>query len=138
MKRQRINKKVEINAPLEIVWRVFTDPQITRQMGGEYQTDWNIGSSIGWKGLDGKLYTHGKIREIETNQLIKHKLFDINDNNKLLSVITYKFNYNGTHTVLTGEEELNYEMTDHQLKEASDSWNTALNAVKDTAENLIK
>ena len=29
-------------------------------------------------------------------------------------------------------------MTDHQLKEASVSWNTALIAVKETAENFIK
>jgi uncharacterized protein YndB with AHSA1/START domain len=31
-----IHKVIEINAPLENVWRVFADPAVSRQMGGEY------------------------------------------------------------------------------------------------------
>jgi uncharacterized protein YndB with AHSA1/START domain len=36
MSRSVIEKKIEISAPPDKVWRVFTDPAITKQLGGEY------------------------------------------------------------------------------------------------------
>lgn len=45
-----VEKTIVINATPENVWRVFTDPSITQQMGGEYMSDWKVGSTLGWKG----------------------------------------------------------------------------------------
>jgi hypothetical protein len=42
-----VEKSIEINAPASKVWRIFTDPVLTRQMGGEYVSDWKAGSSFG-------------------------------------------------------------------------------------------
>jgi uncharacterized protein YndB with AHSA1/START domain len=136
MKKRIIEKVIEINATPEKVWRVFTDPAITRQMGGEYETDWKGGSAFSWKGKDGKLLTHGTILEISPAKLLKHNLFDSEARNKITSVITYQFlNKNGMTTLLA-KEELNYDLTDAQYQEISEGWNSALAAVKETAEKL--
>ncbi|HZI25200.1 MAG TPA: SRPBCC domain-containing protein [Chryseolinea sp.] len=65
MEKRIITQSIEINAPVNKVWRVFTDPKVTRQMGGEYVTDWKVGSAFGWKGSDGKMYTNCSILQIE-------------------------------------------------------------------------
>src|SRR5687767_9877347 len=125
MQKRIIEKTISINAPVNIAWRAFTDPALTKKMGGEYVSGWKPGSSIGWKGPNGKLYTHGIILEIEKEKMIKHSLLDMDDNSKLLSVITYRFSQNAVDTVLSATEELNYEMTDEELEEASDGWDHA-------------
>jgi len=122
MDKPVIEKSIEINASIEKVWRVFTDPALTRHMGGEYVSDWKVGSSFQWKGKDGNLYTNGIILQIQPT--------------KLLSVITYEFSENAEKTVLTSKEVLNYELTKEQLQDASDGWDFALKAVKDTAESI--
>jgi uncharacterized protein YndB with AHSA1/START domain len=137
MNKKIIQKKIEINAPVDKVWRVFTNPAVTRQMGGEYVTDWKVGSSFGWKGKDGKMYTHGTILQLEKGRTIKHNLFDSPEKNKILSVITYKFEEKARHTTLHAEEELNYEITDQQYQAASEGWDGALASVKKTAEKSI-
>ena len=58
MPNNLIEKSVEINAPVSKVWRVFTDPVLTRQMGGEYVSEWEVGSSFSWKSLDGQILTN--------------------------------------------------------------------------------
>jgi uncharacterized protein YndB with AHSA1/START domain len=132
--QESIQKTIKINAPTDKVWRVFTDPVITRQMGGEYVTDWKAGSSFGWKGEDGKMYANGTILQVENEKLIKHNLLDVGEKEKILSVITYKFESGGTQTTLHSLEELNYEMTDQQYKDASEGWDFALAAIKEIAE----
>jgi hypothetical protein len=48
-----IKQNITIHAPASKVWAMFNDPVLTRQMGGEYVSDWKEGSSLGWKGLNG-------------------------------------------------------------------------------------
>jgi len=82
-----IEDSIEISAPVSKVWRVFTDPVLTGQMGGEYVSDWKVGSPFGWKGLDGKMagyrgltmgrhdeqaMTHPRVREA-FEKLVQHK-----------------------------------------------------------------
>lgn len=76
MQNNVIEKTIEINAPLDQVWRVFTDPDVTRQMGGYYETGWKMGSTFGWKGQDGNLHTKGILLDFLPRRLIKHSLFE--------------------------------------------------------------
>jgi uncharacterized protein YndB with AHSA1/START domain len=131
-----IKKTIAINASTKKVWSVFTDPKVTRQMGGEYVSEWKVGSSFGWKGKDSHLYTYGKIIELEPEKLLKHSLFDLKDRSKLLSVITYEFTKNGEGTIVSAIEEINYEMTEYQFKDANEGWDAALQLVKYVAEKL--
>ena len=131
-----VRKTIEINASTKKVWSVFTNPDLTRKMGGEYVSEWKVGSSFGWKGKNSSLYTNGIILELEPGKLLKHSLLDLKDKNTLLSVITYEFVKNGAGTILSATEEINYKMTDHQFQEASEGWDAALQLVKYVAEQI--
>ncbi|WAC13594.1 SRPBCC family protein [Dyadobacter pollutisoli] len=131
-----IDKKLEINALPGQVWKVFTDCEITRQMGGEYVTDWNAGNAFGWKGNDGNMYTNGKILKVVPEKLLRHSLFNGEKPPKEISIITYEFLECGGKTLLAAREEIHHAMTDKQYEEASQGWDYALNAVKDLAEKL--
>lgn len=136
MDKSLIQKTIAINAPRKNVWRVFTDPSVTRRMGGEYVSGWKIGSSFGWKGTDGTMYTEGTILQLEDEQLLQHDLFDREDKTIVTSVITYRFIEANESTVLVAREELSGKMTDKEYEEALAGWDIALRAVKDTAEKL--
>jgi uncharacterized protein YndB with AHSA1/START domain len=136
MSKNVLEKTIEINTTPEKVWRVFTDPSVTRQMGGEYVTDWKVGNPFGWKGKDGKMYTRGIILQIEPRIRLQHNLFDSKNNNKIASVITYRFLFQDGLTTVVAKEELNYDMADDEYREASEGWDAALLAVKEIAKKL--
>ena len=131
-----VEKTINVYASPDKIWRVFTDANVTRQMGGEYVTEWKVGSAFGWKGKDGNMYTNGTILEIEPQKLLKHNLFDLEDKNTLLSTITYDFKPIQTGTTISIREEINHEMDDEELSDTSDGWDFALQAIKDIAEKL--
>lgn len=131
-----IEKTIEINAAPAKVWRVFTDPSVTREMGGEYVSEWKPGSSFGWKGPDGKMLTSGTVLELSPEKLLKHDLHDLSDKNILLSVITYELIPHQQATLVSAREELHYEVTEEQLQDAEEGWEIALRAVKDVAEKI--
>ena len=111
---------------------VFTDPVLTRQMGGEYVSDWEVGSSLGWKGLDGKMLTNGTIMKIEPEKLLQHTfliLLDLRD-----SVITYEFDEKNGVTTVHAREDFRDPIADKEYRDAAEGWDAALRALKDTAE----
>jgi len=126
----QIEKTILINATPDKVWQVFTNPEVTRRMGGEYVSDWKVGSSFGWKGTDGKMYTQGVILQIEKNKLLQHHLFNP-DGHSILSTITYELQNNNGSTLLLAKED-----PVESYEDASAGWDAALQAVKDLAENL--
>jgi uncharacterized protein YndB with AHSA1/START domain len=136
MDKSIIEKAIAIKASPQKVWQVFTEPAVTRHMGGEYISDWKVGSMFGWKGQDGNLYTSGTILQLEAGKLLKHTLCDLNDKNVLISTITYTFRKTGEGTTLFAREELNHAITQKQLNEVSEGWDTALKAVKEIAEKI--
>ncbi len=105
-------------------------------MGGEYVSTWKVGESLGWKGDDGKMYTHGIILEFEPNQLLKHSLYDLKTKSRLTSTITYRLEDKGKYMILHAEEVLAFDMRDDQFEEALEGWDLALESVKEIAEKL--
>src|SRR5687768_13258129 len=130
-----INKSISINASPQSVWRVFTDPVITGKMGGHYVSTWKVGEPLGWKGDDGKMYTHGIILELEPDRRLKHSLYDLKTKSRITSYITYQLEPGGDHTILHAAEELTYDMRDDQFEEALEGWDMALETVKEIAES---
>lgn len=131
-----IERIIEIDTTPDKVWRVFTDPGVTRYLGREYVTDWTVGGSFGWKGSDGTLLTRGTILQIEREKLLRHNLYDGANSNQVLSEITYKLQYSNEQTSLYAREDLNYEMTDSEYEEVSEGWDAALISIKKAAERL--
>ena len=136
MNKSSIEKIIEINTTPKKLWRAFTDPAITRQMGGEYVTDWQVGSSFSWKSIDGNIYSNGIITQLIPEKILQQNLFNTDDEARILSVITYEFKDNGGSTTLFAREDLPIEMTADEFKNASEGWDFALNTLKETAEGL--
>ena len=135
MENKIIETTIEINASLNKVWSVFTNPDITKQMGGYYVTDWKIGSSFGFKGLDGNRMTNGTLLEFQPERLIKHDLFEPNSE-MIMAVITYEFHEKEGVTLLKGKEELTQTLDKTSFDDASAGWKSALSMVKQIAETL--
>jgi uncharacterized protein YndB with AHSA1/START domain len=131
--RSVIEQSVEINAPAATVWRVFTDPVLTRHMGGEYVSTWTTGASLRSKGLDGQLYTDGVILNIEPEKLLEHKLLRPNVSS-IASVITYQFHEQDGRTTLLAREEFSSPITESEYGDAVEGWEGALGSVKQIAE----
>jgi len=135
-----VERSVKINAAPADVWRVFTDPAVSKQMGGEYVTNWQVGSSFSWQGLDGTRLTRGIILQIEAEKLLQHNLFAVDDPGgeegaPVISVITYKLHPVDTQTILIGREEFVLPLDEQAHADAMEGWEIALKSVKDLAEN---
>jgi uncharacterized protein YndB with AHSA1/START domain len=135
MENRFIDKTIEISAPLNKVWSVFTNTDITKQMGGYYDTDWQVGSSFGFNKADGNRLTNGILLEFQPERLIKHNLFEPNSE-RVMAVITYEFQEKNGVTLLTGKEELTQSLDKTDFDDASAGWTSALNLVKQIAETL--
>jgi uncharacterized protein YndB with AHSA1/START domain len=127
-----IEKSIEIHAPVSRVWRVFTDPALTRQMGGEYVSDWEVGSSFRWKGMDVTVLTQGKIMKIEAEKLLQHTL--LNSVGATNSVITYELEEQDGVTTLRAHEDFTNPINEDEHRDASEGWDAALLALRDVAE----
>jgi uncharacterized protein YndB with AHSA1/START domain len=132
MPNQFVESSIEINAPVSKVWRVFTDPILTREMGGEYVSDWKVGSSFGWKGPEGEMLTNGSIVEIAPEKLLQHNLFGADGST--LSVITYEFSEKDGHTTIRAREDFSHSIDEAAYFDAIAGWEAALHAVKEIAE----
>jgi uncharacterized protein YndB with AHSA1/START domain len=135
MKNTIIEKSIDIKAPLNKVWSVFTNPDVTKKIGGYYDTDWKVGSSFGFKTMDGIRLTNGTILEYQHERLIKHNLFEPKSE-KVIAVITYDFQEKNGVTLLTGSEELTQSFDNSAVKNALEGWEFALNTIKQLAESL--
>ncbi|MGK9120028.1 SRPBCC family protein [Olivibacter jilunii] len=130
-----IELHVRINVPIKNVWRVFTDREITKKMGGYYDTNWEIGSSFGFKKIGGDSLTNGVLMELAPYRLIKHSLFYPNSE-RLMAVITYEFHDKEHVTILAGKEELTESLDKESYKDAVAGWEFALKQVKEIAESI--
>ena len=136
MTDRSLQKSIVIEAPVAKVWKVFTDPSVTKLMGGSYVTDWKPGSSLGWRANSGQMYTNGKVLHVESHKVIEHTLLDMADSTKTLCTITYHFKEEGEQTRLEATETPHVHWSDQQYSDASDGWDAALKLVKDIAEGL--
>lgn len=136
MPNNSVEKTVEISAPVSKVWRIFTDPVLTRQMGGEYVSEWKVGSSFSWKALDGQIQTSGSILKIEPEKLLQHNLFRSSEpsTRSVLSVITYEFHEQNGNTTILAREDFSHPINDEEYAAALDGWDAALRSVKAIAE----
>jgi len=76
-----IRKTVEVEAPVEILWKVLTDSEFISQymFGCNAETDWKPGSPLLWRGAaDGVLYVKGNIVSIEPPYRLVYTVFDPN------------------------------------------------------------
>ncbi len=134
MANQSLETKIEINAPASKVWRMFTDPDFTRQMGGEYVSDWKVGSSLGWRGMDGNILTKGIIKKIEPERLLQHSLFVSPDSESIMATLIYELEEKDNKTFVRVTEDFTDPITDQEYIDSMAGWEAALSAAKELAE----
>jgi uncharacterized protein YndB with AHSA1/START domain len=77
-----IRNTLDINAPVETLWRVLTDNNFIPQymFGCIAETDWKPGSPLLWRGAaDGKLYVKGKVVSIDATHHLEYTVIDPNN-----------------------------------------------------------
>lgn len=59
--------EIDIQAPAERVWQALTDPELTQQyyFNTRVETDWNQGSEIKYRNLQGNIDLEGEILEYD-------------------------------------------------------------------------
>ena len=142
-----IKKSIDINAPKSRVWDVLTDDKYTRQWYSEFSpgtyadTDWKVGS-------DAKFLDHqqdGLIARIVTNkpaEELSMTFIGMSDKGKEVfygpfvdafkdKFETYKLReHNGITTL-----DISTEMSEDYYDEMSQRWESALQILKNLAEN---
>ncbi len=134
MSKTAVNHSVVIAAPSSQVWRMFNDAEFTRQMGGEYVSDWKVGSSIGWMGPDGVMFTDGVILQIQPGLLLQHSLFHP-DTDEPMATVTYRLDEKDGKTTVKIIEQFTEPVTDDDHDDALGGWEAALDAVKELLES---
>jgi len=77
-----IRNTLDVNAPVEALWRVLTDNQFIQQymFGCIAETDWKPGSPLLWRGAaDGKIYVKGEVVSIEAPRSLVYTIIDPNN-----------------------------------------------------------
>jgi uncharacterized protein YndB with AHSA1/START domain len=76
-----IRKNVEVDAPVEVLWKVLTDSEFIRQymFGCNAESDWKSGSALLWRGAaDGIIYVTGHIVTVEPPYRLVYTFIDPN------------------------------------------------------------
>jgi uncharacterized protein YndB with AHSA1/START domain len=76
-----ISKSINIEAPVDTLWKTLTDSALIQQymFGCVAETDWKPGSPLLWKGAaDGKLYVKGHVVANERPSRLVYTIFDPN------------------------------------------------------------
>lgn len=77
-----IRKTIDVDAPLEALWRVLTDNIFIPQymFGCVAETDWKPGSPLLWRGIaDGKLYVKGHVTANDAPHRLVYTIIDPNN-----------------------------------------------------------
>ena len=78
-----IRKSIEVDAPVETLWKILTDSEFIPQymFGCNAETDWKPGSPLLWRGAaDGVVYVKGHVVEVEAPHHLAYTIFDPNSN----------------------------------------------------------
>jgi len=76
-----IRKSIDVDAPVETLWKILTDSEFTRQymFGCNAETDWTPGSTLLWRGAaDGVVYVKGHVVRFEPPNALEYTIFDPN------------------------------------------------------------
>ena len=140
-----VSESIQIDAPAERVWQVFTQSEFTRQymMGCEARSDWKLGSPLQWAALyEGKdtVFVQGHITRIEPGRALDYTTFgpnmgiaDVPDNYLNVS-IRLTPNASGVYVAVTQGNFAGKQNGQARFDETLDGWRSVLPKIKALAE----
>lgn len=147
-----VQKSIEINAPIEKVWKALTESEFTKQWikegwgtaGGEGMmifSDWKPGSEVVWRNSDGAVLIKGNITALNPYRVIHFTVFDVNSkeefprsNDGITFELTDRDNFT-TLSVRQGNFSGMKEGRKYQEK-TNEIWERALPKIKSLAEAI--
>lgn len=137
-----IKKSVTLNAPIDKVWDVLTNPELTPKYmyGCALVSNWNVGDKINWE-LNGKVVVTGEIIKIVPGKHLHFTTFDpsmgLGDTSPNYIHVTYTLSANGSETVLEITQG-DYQGAENAVQRYEDSvkgWDLVINDLKKVAES---
>ena len=143
-----IRKAVEVDAPVERLWKVLTDSEFIPQymFGCTAETDWKPGSALLWKGVaDGKLYVKGHIVSVDPPRRLVYTIFDpnstIKDTPSNYLTMTYDLKSRGDRASvleITQGDYATVEEGERRYQHSLEGDDAVLNGIKKLAEGEAK
>ncbi len=131
---------ISINAPTAQVWQALTKPELIKQylFGTEVTTDWQVGSTITYKGeWQGKTYQDkGKILKVEPEKRLVStfwsSLSGVPDAPENYKTVSYELSAEGggTRLTITQDNNDNQEEANH----SEQNWGAVLEGMKKLLE----
>ncbi len=143
-----VKNNIRINAPVEKVWDALVNPEQTKKymFGCETVSDWNIGSSLHWRGqYEGKemAFVTGKIVDIQPGIFLAYTTFDPNSTMEDIPenhvTVTYSLSSEDGQTVLAITQGDFATVADGERRyietyNGGDGWNPILIEIKKLVE----
>lgn len=131
--------KTTIKAPIEKVWEALINPEMVMQyfFGSSQETNWEIGSSILWKGeYEGTKYIDkGKVLEFSPNDILSYSYLSswsgLDDKPENYLLVTYEIKGIGAETELTITQS-NYD--EEKAKHSAENWAVVIDGLKKLVE----
>jgi uncharacterized protein YndB with AHSA1/START domain len=134
---REIKQSVNIDASPNDVWSVFVNPALTRQLGGQYETDWIPGSRFRWIDLQGNAQAEGTVVRCIPEKLLELQYHDISHTDDILNNITYELMATRpAFTTLAISETIHYPVSDEDYTASENAWKDILSAIADIAEKI--
>lgn len=138
-----VNKEAQINADVSKVWNALINPKLIKQylFGTEAVSDWNMGSSIIFRGKwEGKIYEDkGLILKLITNKIFQYAFWSpfsgLEDKPENYANITYELIEKGGDTLLAVTQD-NIK-TDEMFNRIYENWEIILKGLKETVEKNV-
>lgn len=143
MRRLFIEKAIIIDAHISEVWKVLTDPQLSKQWIQEWwpeletlESDWRPGSPVVWKLKDGQTGADGKVTIADPYTMLSFSFRANEPNTDKQEIITYKLEERENHTYLLVTVGDFGDTPDHELcyPGAVESWDRSLPKIKALSE----
>lgn len=143
-----IRNTLDVDAPINTLWKVLTDNQFVPQymFGCIAETDWKPGSPLLWKGAaDGKLYVKGKVVSIDAPHRLEYTIIDPNNpevpdlpENYLTMVYTLAERNGGSSLEITQGDFSNVANGQKRYEESLGGGDYILQGIKKLAESQPK
>ena len=133
-------KSITIQVPVAKVWEALTQPEMIKQylFGTEAISDWNVGSSITYKGMwEGKSYEDkGKILQLIPERLFQSTYWSsmggFEDKPENYSTVTYELEAKDNSTQLTVSQD--NISTEKDREHSERNWGMVLETMKKLLE----